>query len=490
MLIALSVLLALFVLGQLRCAVMTVLGVLWRPNTASSAPVPAALPSVCVQLPVYREEGVLGQLLTAARRLEYPDALLTIVVIDDSNGPAQEEAAAICAQHAAADARVSYLHRDNRVGYKAGALNYADTRTTAELVAVFDADFVPDPQFLLKTVAPFADPQVAAVQTRWTYRNADTPLTLLQAAIFEAVFSFECVVRTRLGVPALFMGTSGVWRRTAVEAVGGWRETPFTAEDVDLSYRATNAGHRIAYVHEALSSCEATDSFLAFKNQQRRWARGIFQASADNAAGVLKAPHGRLASLLDVSVLALQLSMPSALLLQVLTAVMVLVGYPRSPLWLHEQLALSVLFVFMPVGFQLALGQRLLHDDWSKRALLLLRSFALGVGLSVAVWAGLLDVLFRSRQEFVRTPKQGGTGLVAGNHRSWLRFSLVGAIVEGLLGLLGGAASLLALTRGYSEALVPMSLLTLGAGGACIASIREAAREWRRRSRSVIALVA
>ncbi|HWZ90928.1 MAG TPA: glycosyltransferase family 2 protein, partial [Polyangiaceae bacterium] len=448
------------------------------------------MPTVCVQLPVYREEAVLDQLLTAARSIEYPDNLLSIVVIDDSNGPAQEEAAAICARHSAEDARVSYFHRDDRVGYKAGALNYSDARTKAELLAVFDADFVPDPQFLLKTVAHFAEPQVAAVQTRWTYRNADAPLTLLQAAIFEAVFSFECVVRTRLGVPALFMGTSGVWRRAAIESVGGWREVPFTAEDVDLSYRATNAGYRVAYVHEALSSCEATDSFLAFKNQQRRWARGIFQASADNAAGVLRVPHGLLASLLDTSVLALQLSMPSVLLLQALTATMVFIGQARSQLWLHEQVALSVLLVLMPVGFQLMLGQRLLHEDWLRRALLLLRSFALGVGLSVAVWAGLLDVLFRSRQEFVRTPKQGGTGLVAGNHRSWLRFSLVGAVVEGFLALLGGAASVLALARGYTEALVPLLLLTAGAGGACAASVREAAREWRRRSRSVVAVVA
>lgn len=490
MLILLSLLLALFVLGQLRCSAMTLLGVLWRPRTTSGGPRSAALPTVCVQLPVYREEGVLDQLLTAVRAIDYPAGLLSIVVIDDSNGVAQEEAAAICARHAAEDARVSYLHRDDRIGYKAGALNYSDARTTAELLAVFDADFVPDAQFLLKTVAHFADPQVAAVQTRWTYRNADAPLTLLQAAIFEAVFCFECVVRKQLGVPALFMGTSGVWRRAALEVVGGWREVPFTAEDLDLSYRATNAGYRVVYVHEALSSCEATDSFLAFKNQQRRWARGIFQASADNAIGVLKAPHGLLACVLDVSVLALQLSMPSVLLLQVLTAVMVLIGFPRTGSWVHEQLVLSALLVFMPVGFQLLLGQRLLHNDWPKRALLLLRSFALGAGLSVAVWAGLFDVLLRSRQEFVRTPKQGGTGLVAGTHRSWLRFSLVGAVVEGLLALLGAAAALLALTRGYAEALVPVLLLAVGAGGACVVSVREAAREWRRRSRSVIAAVA
>lgn len=485
-----SALFALFLVGQLRCLAMTSLGLLWQAKAAPSAPPPTEWPTVCVQLPVYREEGVLDQLLTAARTIEYPAGLLSIVVIDDSSGPAQEEAAAICTRHRALDARVSYLNRDSRIGYKAGALNYSDARTTAELLAIFDADFVPDPQFLHKTVPLFADSKVAAVQTRWTYRNADSPLTLLQAAIFEAVFCFECIVRTRLRIPALFMGTSGVWRRASIAAVNGWREAPFTAEDLDLSYRATNAGYRIAYVHEALSSCEATDSFLAFKNQQRRWARGIFQASLDNAAGVLKAPHGLLASLLDASVLALQLSMPSVLLLQLLTAVMVLFGCPRTEFWLYEQLAQSVLLVLMPVALQLTLGQRLLHTDWLKRALLLARSWALGFGLSVAVWAGLLDVAFRSRQEFVRTPKQGGVGLLQGNQRKWLRFSLVGAVVEGLLAVLGGAASVVALTRGYPETWVPLFLLAVGASGACVASIREAAREWRRRSRSVVAVVA
>jgi cellulose synthase/poly-beta-1,6-N-acetylglucosamine synthase-like glycosyltransferase len=489
MLTILSVLLALYLLAQVRCLVMIALGEAWRAHRPAMPLPPEHWPKVCVQLPVYREEEVLEQLLTAATALDYPAHQLSIVVIDDSSGAPQAEAAAICAKFALRDERVSYLNRPSRVGYKSGALNYSNSRTDAELVAVFDADFIPDPGFLRNTVAYFGDPKVAAVQARWTYRNATTPLTLLQAAIFEAVFCFECVVRARLRVPALFMGTGGVWRKATIEAIGGWREVPFTAEDLDLSYRATNAGYKISYLHQALSSCEATPSFLAFKNQQRRWARGIFQASIDNARGVFRAPHGALAACLDVSVLALQLSLPSALLLQVLTACYVLAGGARTSLWTMTQVSLSAALIIMPVGLQLMLGQRRLHQDWLARSGLLLRSFRYAAGLSVAVWAGLFDVLNRSRQEFVRTPKQGGIGLVSGSHRGWLRFGLVGTVAEGLLGVLGLVAAGLAWHRGYIEALAATLLMGMGGAGACLASAQELLRETKRREEPVVTAI-
>ena len=476
MLVAFSVLLAVAGLAQLRCLLLTALGIAWRKDELDCETLSEGeYPRVLVALPVYREETVLDGLLTRVRALTYPKDRLQIAVIDDSQGPEQALAQGICQRHMAEDERVRYLHRPHRFGYKSGALNYADAHLGGghELVAIFDADFIPEPRFLLETVAAFEAPNVAAVQCRWSYRNARAPLTLLQAAIFESVFCFECRVRRHLGIPALFMGTGGIWRRTVIEELGGWREEPFTAEDLDLSYRATNAGYTIRYVHAALSSCEATETFVALKNQQRRWARGIFQACLDNAPGASKAPHGPSALLLDASVLALQISLPLVLLLQAWVACNVLVGVPAGGSWLVAQIVLSALLLLPPVGVQLFASQCLLHDNWAQRLGWLVRAVPLSYGLSVSVWLGFLDVVARSKQEFVRTPKQGGQGLISGTKSVWLRTGYLGAGLETLLAALGLAATAMAIHSGNVASLVPVGSLAVGGAGAAAASFRE-----------------
>jgi cellulose synthase/poly-beta-1,6-N-acetylglucosamine synthase-like glycosyltransferase len=470
--IVLSLLIAVFLVAQLRGIVMTLLSLVLprRPRPEAHA----ELPTVLIQLPVYREENVLEQLLGAVLALDYPADRLRIQVIDDSDAAAAAEAQAIVARHQNGPFAVEYLSRGDRTGYKAGAMNHGARATTSELIAVFDADFIPSPEFLRATVPYFEDSRIAAVQTRWTYRNgADSPLTMLQAAVFETVFCCEVDVRARLELPAFFMGTSGIWRRAAIDDIGGWREVPFTAEDLDLSYRAVNEGWFIAYDHRALSSCEASESFLAFKNQQRRWSRGIFQAFLDNWRGALHLRNGISGIALDASVMALQLSMPILTVLLALSMIPPIINEERTSGWLILETVLSATLLLLPTAVQLILAQRQLHADWRSRAAKLLRGSALASGLSLAVIAGLWDVMTRSRGEFVRTPKQRGIGLLNGTHRQWLRAGSVMATFELLFGLWGVAGLVTALTHGYPEAIVPAVALASGGAGAFAASFRE-----------------
>jgi cellulose synthase/poly-beta-1,6-N-acetylglucosamine synthase-like glycosyltransferase len=476
-----AVLLGLFLLSQLRGVVMTILGVRFAHREPPQVE-PSAWPSVLVQLPVYREENVLSQLVSSVLAMDYPADRIVVQVIDDSSGAAAEQSEAIVERLARGAAmRVEYIRRDDRSGYKSGAMNHGARMHSSDLIAIFDADFVPAPGFLRAAAARFADPRVAAVQTRWTYRNGGaSPLTVLQAAIFETVFCFEVQVRSALGLPAFFMGTAGVWRRTAIETLGGWRERPFTAEDLDLSYRALHAGWRIEYDHRPLASCEASESFLAFKNQQRRWARGIFQATLDNARGGLRMPHGARAFALDLTVLALQLAMPALTLLLVLSIVQPVLDLPRTAASCAMWTVLSVALCILPTAIQLIVSQRMLHPDWRRRAVLVLRSGSHAAGLSIAVLAGLWDVVRRSRTEFVRTPKQQGAALVHGTLRGFLRAGIGLAAVELVLGVAGLVGFVFAAVRGHPEALIPAAVLGAGNLGAFALSATELAAHRRR----------
>lgn len=476
-----AVLLGLFLLSQVRGVVMTILGVRFARRRPPQLE-PCSWPSVLVQLPVYREENVLLQLVSAVLAMDYPADRIVVQVIDDSSGAAAEESEAIVKGLARGSTMpVEYIRREDRSGYKSGAMNHGARRHSSDLIAIFDADFVPAPGFLRAVAARFDDPRVAAVQTRWTYRNGDaSPLTILQAAVFETVFCFEVQVRSALGVPAFFMGTAGVWRRSAIETLGGWRERPFTAEDLDLSYRALHAGWLIEYDHRPLASCEASESFLAFKNQQRRWARGIFQATLDNARGGLRMPHGARSFALDVTVLALQLAMPALTILLALSIVSPVLYLPRTVASRATWTVLSVTLCVLPTAIQLIVSQRLLHPDWRRRGVLVLRAGPFAAGLSVAVLAGLWDVLRRSRTEFVRTPKQRGAALVHGTLQGFLRAGLGLAAIELVLGVAGLVGLVFAALRGYPEALIPALVLGAGNLGAFALSAAELASHRRR----------
>lgn len=268
---------ALFLFG-LNFLYMTYLA-LRTPERSRVHPPPAIWPQVTVQLPVYNEKYVAARLVEAAAALDYPPERLEIQVLDDST---DETARIVAASVQAARQRglnIVHLHRSHRDGYKAGALRDGFAQASGEFFAIFDADFLPPPDFLRRTIPQFADDQVAFVQARWDHVNRDFSfLTLLQSLAIDAHFMVEQLARSAAGYWFNFNGTAGVWRGQAIVDAGGWQADTLT-EDLDLSYRAFLKGWKAAYISDLQAPAELPVSFTAFRRQQHRWARGSLECA-------------------------------------------------------------------------------------------------------------------------------------------------------------------------------------------------------------------
>lgn len=240
---------------------------------------PGDLPTVLVQLPLFNERYVAERLLRAAANIDYPRDKLSIQVLDDSTDATVAKVEAIVAELQASGVPIQHVRRPERTGFKAGALAYGLGLDSSELVAVFDADFIPQRDFLLQTVGHFCDPGVGMVQTRWGNLNADySTLTKIQAMMLDGHFVMEHGGRSRSGCFFNFNGTAGIWRRKAIDEAGGWVADTVT-EDLDLSYRAQLEGWRFVYRPDVETPSELPVNILAFKTQQERWTRGATQTA-------------------------------------------------------------------------------------------------------------------------------------------------------------------------------------------------------------------
>src|SRR6476661_7259932 len=237
----------------------------------------AVPPPVTVQLPIFNEMYVADRLIDAVCEMEYPRELLEIQVLDDSTDETTEIADLAVRRHAARGFDIHYLHRVDRTGYKAGALEAGLRVAKANFIAIFDADFIPPKDFLLKTLPHFADATVGMVQARWGHINQDySLLTKIQAILLDGHFVLEHGGRNRAGCFFNFNGTAGVWRRAAIDAAGGWQHDTLT-EDLDLSYRAQLLGWRFVFLPHVVSPAEVPVEMNSFKSQQHRWAKGSIQ---------------------------------------------------------------------------------------------------------------------------------------------------------------------------------------------------------------------
>jgi cellulose synthase/poly-beta-1,6-N-acetylglucosamine synthase-like glycosyltransferase len=236
-------------------------------------------PLVTVQLPLYNERFVAARLIDASAMLQWPKNRFEIQVLDDSDDDTVQ----------IIDERVHYwsrkgitihlLRRKDRTGFKAGALGYGLIKANGEFIAIFDADFLPTPDFLLRTVPCFSDPKIGMVQARWGFLNTEHSwLTVVQSLLLGQHFSIEHFVRFRRGLFFNFNGTAGIWRRQAIESAGGWQSDTVT-EDLDLSYRAQLAGWRFIYCDDLVVSSELPATLAAFRSQQQRWAKGSVQTA-------------------------------------------------------------------------------------------------------------------------------------------------------------------------------------------------------------------
>ncbi|MDX9724349.1 MAG: glycosyltransferase family 2 protein, partial [Myxococcota bacterium] len=250
-----------------------VMAYLYRKHR-NDVPVPKAqfedLPTVTIQLPTFNEQYVVERLIDAVCQIRYPREKLDIQVLDDSTDETVE-----IAQRAVARARekghdIQYIHRTDRTGFKAGALEAGLAQAKGEFVAVFDADFIPNPDFLEQSINFFTDEKVGMVQLRWDHINRDfSLLTQVQAILLDGHFVIEHTARHRSGRFFNFNGTAGIWRRSTIGDAGGWEHDTLT-EDLDLSYRAQSKGWQFVYVRDSVAPAEVPVEMSAFKSQQHR----------------------------------------------------------------------------------------------------------------------------------------------------------------------------------------------------------------------------
>src|SRR6476620_11159943 len=376
------------------------------------APVPAPplreLPPVTIQLPIYNEMYVADRLIDAVCDVTYPRELLEIQVLDDSTDATTEIAELAVRRHAARGFNISYLHRVDRRGYKAGALEAGLKVAQGQFIAIFDADFIPPKDFLIRTLPHLvADEKVGMVQARWGHINHHySLLTQIQSILLDAHFVLEHGGRNRAGCFFNFNGTAGVWRRTAIEDAGGWQHDTLT-EDLDLSYRAQLLGWRFVFLPDLVSPAEVPVEMNAFKSQQHRWAKGSIQTCMKLLPRILSSKQP-----LKVKVEAFfhLTANFNYLLMCALSVLMFPAMWVRYNMGWYEMLLIDVpLFAAatLSVCNFYIVSQRELYPNWRQRLKYLPFLMSIGIGLCVNNTRAVLEALFKKESEFARTPKYG-----------------------------------------------------------------------------------
>ena len=365
----------------------------------------ASLPKVTVQLPIYNEMYVADRLIDAVCRLNYPRELLEIQVLDDSTDETRIVAERAVMRNAATGIDISYLHRTNRTGYKAGALEAGMKVAKGDFIAIFDADFIPSPDFLEKTVPYFGDDRIALVQARWGHFNQDySLLTKIQSILLDAHFVLEHGARNRAGMFFNFNGTAGIWRRTAITDAGGWQHDTLT-EDLDLSYRAQLKGWKFVFLPGLVAPAEVPVEMNSFKSQQHRWAKGSIQTCRKLLPKILRSnlPVGVKAEAFFH--LTANFNYPLMCVLSILLGPSMAIRYRMG---LYEMLLIDVPLFFAAtasVANFYMVCQRELHTDWVRRLKYLPFLMSVGIGLMVNNTRAVIEALFNQQSEFARTPK-------------------------------------------------------------------------------------
>jgi cellulose synthase/poly-beta-1,6-N-acetylglucosamine synthase-like glycosyltransferase len=360
----------------------------------------STVPAVTVQLPVYNERHVVGRAIDAVAALDWPRDRLQIQVLDDSTDETVALAKEWVDQYRRCGLDITHLHRRDRAGYKAGALNAALPHAAGEYVAIFDADFCPPPDFLQRII-PYlvADPGLAYVQARWGHLNDGySLLTRAQSIALDGHFCIEHPARERAGLLSTFNGTGGVWRKESIEDTGGWDPAQLT-EDVDLAYRAQLAGWCGMTAPHIVAPAELPAQVPAFRQQQSRWARGNTQCLLKLGWPLARARipfPARLQGLVHLSSY-----MAHPLMLVVLLSTLPLIRSGLLDRWPLGILSLGTLGP--PLLY--ALGQLELYDDWRRRLWALPTLICLGFGLALNSTAAILQTLLGSPGAFQRTPK-------------------------------------------------------------------------------------
>ncbi len=403
-----AALVGLFVYG-VNCYVMILTHRAGKRRSAPLRPLGPAdpHPPVTVQLPLYNEKYVARRAIQAASRLRYPKDRLQIQVLDDSTDETVEIVARVVADLRRQGFDAHQVRRERRTGYKAGALAEGLRTATGDFIAIFDADFVPPEDFLLRTLPGFNDPQVAVVQTRWGHLNREySPLTGGQAIGIDGHFGVEQAARCWGGLFLNFNGTAGIWRASAIADAGGWAHDTLT-EDLDLSYRAQLRGWRALYLPDVVCPAELPAQIAAFKSQQRRWATGSIQTARKLIPAILRCPRPPWAKLQAALHLTHYLVHPLMLAVVLLSIPLILLD--RGFLSYPTLIVTATLFALSTCGPSnlYVYAERQLGPGWPRRLRYLPFLMLLGTGIALSNTRAVLKGLTGRSFEFVRTPKFG-----------------------------------------------------------------------------------
>ncbi len=388
----------------------------YKQNVPGPPPEMAEWPKVTVQLPIYNERYVIKSVVEAVSHFDYPPEKLQVQVLDDSTDETVEIARACVDQYRAQGLNISYHHRSNREGFKAGALSEGLKTASGEFIAIFDADFRPNPDFLRRTLPYFQDARMGMLQARWTYLNSHySALTEVETILLDGHFVMEHGSRSRQGTFFNFNGTAGVWRRTTIEDAGGWQHDTLT-EDTDLSYRAQLRGWKFQYHIDIECPSELPVEMNAFKSQQARWSKGLIQTARKILPRILRSDQPLHVKAEAFFHLTANISYPLMILLSTMLLPAMIVRFYQGwfqivvidlPLFLASTCSISSFYL---------MSQRYLHPKTWKRAFFYLPFvMALGIGIAVRNAIAVIEALLGIQSEFVRTPKYG----IEEQHDSW-----------------------------------------------------------------------
>ena len=364
-----------------------------------------SLPRVTVQLPIYNEKYVIERLITAVCKLDYPRHLFEIQVLDDSTDETRNVARNLTQKFRNRGFDIIHIHRNNRIGFKAGALAEGLKKAKGDFVAIFDADFVPKSDFLKKTIPYFVNQEIGMVQARWGHINQNySLLTQIQSVFLDGHFIIEHTARNRSGRFFNFNGTAGIWRKKAIESAGGWQHDTLT-EDLDLSYRAQLSGWKFVYVPDVIAPAELPVQINAYKLQQHRWAKGSVQTAKKLIPKIvksdlpLKVKWEACVHLLG-NFSYLLMTIPSILIVPISIMLFNLKMYKFLPIYLLLFFSATVsVFLFYLIC------QREIYPNWRQRIKYIPVTIAFAIGLSLNNSKAVLEALFNFKTDFKRTPK-------------------------------------------------------------------------------------
>jgi cellulose synthase/poly-beta-1,6-N-acetylglucosamine synthase-like glycosyltransferase len=363
-------------------------------------------PLVTIQLPIYNELYVIDRLIDSICELDYPKEKMQIQVLDDSTDETVQLVARLVAEKQKAGFDIVHAHRTNRSGFKAGALKEALPMASGEFVAIFDADFVPEKDFLQKTIPHFfKSPKIGMVQTRWEHLNSEySVLTRAQAIALDGHFAIEQQVRNHAGFFINFNGTAGVWRKSCIEDAGNWQDDTLT-EDLDLSYRAQLRGWQFIYLNDVTTPAELPSEINALKSQQFRWTKGAIQCAKKTLPSVWKAKIPLRIKLQATVHLSSNIVFPFILLTALFNVPLVLIKNNGG----NHDTYFTIMAVFVLSSISSFLfylyAQKDIHADWQRRIFLFPVFMAGSMGFAVNNTRAVIEGLIGRKSEFTRTPK-------------------------------------------------------------------------------------